>query len=90
MMSVSLCNNNNRNTDYLYTNFAFLNVAILSSKPLLALRCRLDLVFSCTGFFYQRSSFALLTTMSSEMYQWQSFLCRALASAQFFAFFSLR
>ena len=51
MMSVSLCNNNNRNTDYLYTNFAFLNVAILSSKPLLALRCRLDLVFSCTGFF---------------------------------------
>ena len=35
-------------------------------------------------------NFALLTTMSSEMYQWQSFLCRALASAQFFSFFSLR
>ena len=36
------------------------------------------------GFFYQRSSFALLTTMSSEMHQWQSFLYHALASAQFF------
>ena len=36
-------------------------------------------------FSYQRSSFALLTTMSSEMRQWQSFLYHALASAQFFA-----
>ena len=32
----------------------------------------------------ERSSFALLTTISSEMHQWQSFLYHALASAQFF------
>ena len=33
-------------------------------------------------YFYQRSSFALLTTMSLEMRQWQSFLYHALATGQ--------
>ena len=37
------------------------------------------------GYFYQISSFALLTTMSSEKGQCQSFLYHAMASAQFFA-----
>ena len=42
-------------------------------------------ILSHKVFFYQRSSFALLTTMSSELRQWQRFLYRALASALFFA-----
>ena len=41
--------------------------------------------FSFRFFCYQISSFTLLTTMNSEMRQCQSFLYRALASAQFFA-----
>ena len=50
-----------------------------------------DLVWNwycLTQFFFflnQRSSYALLTTASSEMHQWQSSLYHALASAQIFA-----
>ena len=49
-------------TTYKKFNVTLLKVVILSSKPPFALRCHLDLVFSCTGFFYQRSSFALWAT----------------------------
>ena len=64
----------------------FIKPVILCSKPPLALRSHLDLVLSCTRlFFNQRSSFAILTTMGSEMRQWQSFLYHALARAQLFA-----
>ena len=45
----------------------------------LGLRSRLDLVLSCTRFFF--SSFVLLTSGNSEMRQWQSFLYHALARA---------
>ena len=80
MLSGSLCNNNNNK------NVAFLELVILVLKPPFALTSCLDLVIVLHKvFFYQRSSFALLTTMSSEMHQWQSFLYHALASAQFFA-----
>ena len=59
-------------------NVAFSKPAILSLKPPLALRSRLDLVLSRKRFFfYLRSPCALLTTMSSEMRQWQSFLYHA-------------
>ena len=62
----------------LLINVGFLKPAILCSKALLVLICDLvwNLVLSRTRFFfffYQRSSFALLTTMRSEMHQWQSF-----------------
>ena len=71
----------------LLINVAFLKPAILCSKPPLALRSLLHLVLSRTRFFFffffnQRSSFALLTTMSLEMRQWQSFLYHALATGQ--------
>ena len=64
-----------------------INVAFLNSGQNLRLLC--DLIWTwyslCTGFlfFCQRSSFALLTTMSSEMCHWQNFLYRSLASASF-------
>ena len=68
------------------TNAVFLKPLILRLKPPLALQPHLDLVLSRTRFFfYKRSSFALLTTMTSEMRQWQSVLYHALTSAQFFA-----
>ena len=76
MMSVSLCNNNcNRNINYNHINqnkmLPFFKMVILCSKTPLALRSHLDLVLSCTRlFFNQRSSFAILTTVGSEMRQW--------------------
>ena len=65
----------------------FIKPVILCSKTPLALRSHLDLVLSYTRLFFknQRSSFAILTTMGSEMRQWQSFLYHALARAQLFA-----
>ena len=61
---------------WLLINVGFLKPVILCSKALLVLRSRLELGIvshKVFFFFYQRSSFALLTTMRSEMHQWQSF-----------------
>ena len=55
---------------------------VLKTPACLAISFALGIVSHKIFFFYHRSSFALLTTMSLEMRQWQSFLYHALATGQ--------